>query len=123
MNINILRSFLITSEILKFSALIENNNDPLIITSSKNQKHRIDDIVIRPNMHWISNIGAFVCGNSGESTIYNTPQESELSKAPVILTLYASFNFNSDFNSKQFKELLSCQKKLWLLRQPPVMGG
>ncbi|MDR4511942.1 MAG: hypothetical protein MRJ93_09600 [Nitrososphaeraceae archaeon] len=124
--INISRSYLITSEIIKLSTIVEQNGyDSLIITGTNYQKQRLKDITISPSIYWICNIGEFVYGNSGESTIYNTPKESELSKGPVILTLNASYSFlsNSNSDSKQAEKTLSLQKKLWLLRQPAVMGG
>lgn len=124
--INLSRSYLITSEIIKLSTILEQNSyDSLIITGSKYQKQRLKDIIISPSICWNCNIGEFVCGDSGESAIYNTPKESELSKGPVILTLNASYAFLSNINSdsKQTEKTLSLQKKLWLLRQPAVMGG
>lgn len=129
LKLNISRSYLITSEILKLSTLITKNDyyDLLILTGSKYLKHRLMNISISPSICWTCNIGEFVCRNNGDSIIYNTPQESELSKGPVILTTYVNYFFNSNFNSNSPKpeKLLSfsLQKKIWLLRQPPVMGG
>ena len=112
-SVNLSRSYLVTSEILKLSTIVQPNSyDSLIITGSKYQKQRLEDIIITPNISWTCNIGEFVCGNSGESTIYNTPKESDLSKCPVILTLNTSYVFLSDINSdsKQAEKTISLQK-------------
>jgi len=120
--INISKSYLITSEILKFTALRENDNCAPMITGSKYQKHPLYDLVISPRIFWTSNIGLFVCGNDGDSVIYATPGESGLSRSPVILVLHANYDLFSDKFDEQ--QMSFCdQKKLWLLRQPPVMGG
>ena len=122
MRINISKSYLITSEILKFSALRETDNCSPIITGSNYQKHSLYDIVISPRIFWTSNLGLFVCGNDGDSIIYATPGESGLSRSPLILALHRDYDLNSDKCDEQ--QMSFCdQKKLWLLRQPPVMGG
>lgn len=120
--INISKSYLITSEILKFTALKETNDCSPTITGSKYKEHPLYDVVISPKIFWTSNSGLFVCGNDGDSIVYATPGESGLSRSPVILSIHADYDLNSDKCDEQ--QMSFCdQKKLWLLRQPPVMGG
>lgn len=121
--INISKSYLITSEIIKFTALRETNNcSPTTITGSKYKKHPLYDIVISPRIFWKSNLGQFICGDDGDSILYATPGESGLSRSPVILALYAHYDLNFEQSDEQQMSFYD-QKKLWLLRQPPVMGG
>jgi len=124
--IHISRSYLITSEIIKLSTIVEQNSyDSLIITGTKYQKQRLKDMTISPSICWNCNIGEFVCGNSGESTIYNTPNESDLSKGPVILTLNARYAFLSNINSdsKQAEKTLTLQKKTMVITTASCNGG
>ena len=121
--INALKSYLITSDIIKVSAesnikkSITNNYSSLILTGSNYKKYLIDSIQIQPRIFWKSNIGELVYGNLGQSLIYYTPGESELSKSPVTINLY----FQYDHNLEDLQEaILSDSKKLWMLRQPPL---
>jgi hypothetical protein len=67
--------------------------------------------------------GTFPVGNlSGESIIYLTPREDELSKSPIIITVYAIYNTSFDSNIVKDKILID-RKKMWLLRRPAIMGG
>ncbi|HJS64394.1 MAG TPA: hypothetical protein VJ767_06000 [Nitrososphaeraceae archaeon] len=121
--INISKSYLITSEIIKFTALRETNNcSPTTITGSKYKKHPLYDIVISPRIFWTSNLGQFICGDDGDSVLYATPGESGLSRSPVILSIHADYDLNFEQSDEQQMSFYD-QKKLWLLRQPPVMGG
>jgi hypothetical protein len=127
--IKALKSYLITSDIIKISAesnntknsIINNNNNcPIILTGSNYKKYFIDEIQIQPRIFWKSNIGELVYGNLGQSSIYYTPGESELSKSPITINLY----FQYDHNLQDLQQaILSDSKKLWILRQPPLMGG
>ena len=121
--INALKSYLITSDIIKVSAesnikkSITNNYSSIILTGSNYKKYLIDSIQIQPRIFWKSNIGELVYGNLGQSLIYYTPGESELSKSPVTINLY----FQYDHNLEDLQEaILSDSKKLWMLRQPPL---
>ncbi|MGE5862570.1 MAG: hypothetical protein ACM31H_02255 [Nitrososphaerales archaeon] len=126
--IKALKSYLITTDIIKISAesnntknsIINNNNCSIILTGSNYKKYFIDEIQIQPRIFWKSNIGELVYGNLGQSSIYYTPGESELSKSPIIINLY----FQYDHNLEDIQQaILSDSKKVWILRQPPLMGG
>jgi hypothetical protein len=122
-SINFLKSYLITSDVIKVSA--ESNAkkitvDSIIITGSNYKKYGINGIQIQPRLFWKSNIGKIISGNIGQSLIYYTPSESDLSKSPITLNLY--FQYDHSKNDIQ-QATLSDSKKLWMLRQPPLMGG
>ncbi|HET9805402.1 MAG TPA: hypothetical protein VFP49_00685 [Nitrososphaeraceae archaeon] len=120
-----LKSYLITSDIIKISAeesnniknnSIANNNDnsSIILTGSNYKKYFINNIQIQPRIFWKSNIGELVYGNLGQSSIYYTPGESKLSKSPITITLY----FQYDHNLEDIQQaILSDSKKVWILRQ------
>jgi hypothetical protein len=118
-SIKALKSYLITSDIIKISAEENNNtknsnNSSIILTGSNYKKYFIDGIQIQPRIFWKSTIGELVYGNLGQSFIYYTPGESKLSKSPVTINLY----FQYDHNLEDLQEaILSDSKKLWLLRQ------
>ncbi|HJU59375.1 MAG TPA: hypothetical protein VJ583_06475, partial [Nitrososphaeraceae archaeon] len=89
----------------------------MILTGSNYKKYFIDNIQIQPRIFWKSNIGELVYGNLGQSMIYYTPGESELSKSPITINLY----FQYDHNLEDLQQaILSDSKKLWILRQPPL---
>jgi len=119
---------LITSDIIKISAesndkssiINNNNNSSIILTGSKYKKCFIDGIQIQPRIFWKSNIGELVYGNLGQSLIYYTPGESELSKSPITINLY--FHYDHTLEDLQ-QAILSDSKKLWMIRQPPLMRG
>jgi hypothetical protein len=118
-----LKSYLITSDIIKVSAetntkkSITNNDSSIILTGSNYKKYFIDNIQIQPRIFWKSTIGNLVYGNLGQSLIYYTPGESELSKSPITISLY----FQYDHNLEDFQQaILSDSKKMWMLRQPPL---
>jgi hypothetical protein len=128
--IKALKSYLIASDIIKISAeesnnntknsITNNNNSSIILTGSNYKKYLIDGIQIQPRIFWKSNIGELVYGNLGQSSIYYTPGEPELSKSPITINLY----FQYDHNLEDIQQaILSDSKKVWMLRQPPVMGG
>lgn len=125
-SIKSLKSYLITSDIIKISAEsntknnIINNNSSIILTGSKYKKYFINGIQIQPRIFWKSNIGELFYGNLGETLIYYTPGESELSKSPITINLY--FQYDHTIEDLQ-QAILSDSKKLWILRQPPLMGG
>ncbi len=97
-----------------------NDNSSIILTGSNYKKYFIDGIQIQPKIFWKSNIGELVYGNLGQSLIYYTPGESELSKSPITINLY----FQYDHNLQDLQQaILSDSKKVWILRQPPLMGG
>jgi hypothetical protein len=120
-----LKSYLITSNIIKISAEesnniknnnITNNNDnnSIILTGSNYKKYFINNIQIQPRIFWKSNIGELVYGNLGQSSIYYTPGESNLSKSPITINLY----FQYDHNLEDIQQaILSDSKKVWILRQ------
>ena len=117
-----LKSYLITSDIIKISAeesnnnSITNNNDnsSIILTGSNYKKYFINNIQIQPRIFWKSNIGELVYGNLGQSSIYYTPGESKLSKSPITINLY----FQYDHTKEDIQHaILSDSKKLWMLRQ------
>ncbi|HET7643573.1 MAG TPA: hypothetical protein VFK40_08700 [Nitrososphaeraceae archaeon] len=121
-SLNLLKSYLITSDIVKVSAESNNinsitNKNSIIITGSNYKKYIINEIQIQPKLFWKSSIGDLVYGNIGQSLIYYTPGESDLSKSPLTLNLY--FQYDHSKNDIQ-QATLSDSKKLWMLRQPPL---
>ena len=122
-SIKALKSYLITSDIIKISAeesnntknnSITNNNDnsSIILTGSNYKKYLINHIQLQPRIFWKSNIGELVYGNLGQSSIYYTPGESELSKSPITINLY----FQYDHNLEDLEQaILSDSKKVWIL--------
>ena len=62
---------------------------------------------------------SFLCDNKGNCVIYCTPQENELSKSPVTLSLYEENILDGDYG-KQLS--LVGQKKIGLL-QRNIIGG
>jgi hypothetical protein len=130
-----LKSYLITSDIIKISAESNinnkksitsknnNNNDnisSIILTGPNYKKYFINNIQIQPRIFWDSNIGKLVYGNLGQSVIYYTPGESELSKSPITINLYFQYDHNNLDDLQQQQAILSDSKKLWILRQPPL---
>jgi hypothetical protein len=124
-SIKALKSYLITSDIIKISAeesnntknnSITNNNDnsSIILTGSNYKKYFINHIQLQPRIFWKSNIGELVYGNLGQSSIYYTPGESELSKSPITIDLYIQYDHNLEDIQQA---ILSDSKKVWILRQ------
>ena len=67
-----------------------------------------------------ANSGKLVSGNLGQSLIYYTPGEDDLSQSPLTINLYSQYDHNLE-DLEQATLLDS--KKFWILRQPPLMGG
>jgi hypothetical protein len=120
--IKALKSYLITTDIIKISAesnntnnsITNNNNNSIILTGSYYKKYPIYGIQIQPRIFWKSNIGELVYGNLGQSSIYYTPGQSELSKSPITIDLY----FQYDHNLEDIQQaIFSDRKKIWILRQ------
>jgi len=122
-SINGLKSYLITSDIIKISAekntkeSITKDYSSIILTGSKYKKFFIHGIPVQPRIFWKSNIGDLVYGNLGQSLIYYTPDESRLSKSPITISLY--FQYDPDLENLE-QSILSDTKKIWMLRQPPL---
>jgi hypothetical protein len=68
---------------------------------------------------WSCTDGLFPCDNKGDCVIYCSPQENELSKSPVTLSLYKK-NLLDNNHEKEIS--LVDRKKIWLLRRI-IMGG
>lgn len=128
-----LQAYFLTSEYVKINTIIKNNNSDgndddelsaIYLSGNGYKNHKvIDDVYLQPTLIWESSSGTFPAGNiSGESIIYLTPSEDELSKSPVTLTLYAAYNTSFDNNIVKDKILVD-RKKKWLLRRPAIMGG
>ena len=134
--IKLFKKYLITTEIIKISA--ESNNDTaekknsdnnynnnnssnsVLFTGTNYKKYFLDGIKIEPRLLWEVNSGKLVYGNLGQSLIYYIPGEDDLSKSPLTLNLY----FQYDHNLKDLQQAtLSDSKNMWMLRQPPLMGG
>src|SRR5215211_4475441 len=134
--IKFFKKHLITTEIIKISAECNNNNTArkksnnnyynnnnngsVLLTGTNYKKYFLDGVNIEPRLFWESNSGKLVYGNLGQSLIYYTPSESELSKSPLTLNLY--FQYDHSLEDFQQENLLD-SKKFWILRQPPLMGG
>ena len=127
-----LQAYFLTSEYVKINTTKNNNSDDdnnnglsaIYLNENGYKNHKVIDYVyLQPTLIWESSSGTFPAGNiSGESIIYLTPSEGELSKSPVILTLYAAYNTSFDNNIVKDKILVD-RKKIWLLRRPAIMGG
>ena len=135
--IKFFKKHLITTEIIKISAECNNNNtagkksnnnyynnnnnnSSVLFTGTNYKKYFLDGIIIEPRLFWESNSGKLVYGNLGQSLIYYTPGEDDLSKSPLTLNLY--FQYDHSLEDFQEENLLD-SKKFWILRQPPLMGG
>ncbi len=134
--IKLFKKYLITTEIIKISA--ESNNDTaekknsnnnynnnnnsnsVLFTGTNYKKYFLDGIKIEPRLLWEANSGKLVYGKIGQSLIYYIPGEDDLSKSPLTLNLY--FQYDHDLEDLQ-QATLSDSKKMWMLRQPPLMGG
>jgi hypothetical protein len=97
-----------------------NNNSSVLFTGTNYKKYFLDGVKIEPRLFWESNSGKLVYGNLGQSLIYYTPGEDDLSKSPLTLNLY--FQYDHSLEDLQQASLLD-SKKLWILREPPLMGG
>jgi len=127
--IKFFKKHMITTEIIKISAECNNNttrannynnNNTILFTGTNHKKYFLDGVKIEPRLFWKSNSGKLVYGNLGQSLIYYTPGEDDLSKSPLTLNLY--FQYDHSLEDLQQASLLD-SKKLWILRQPPLMGG
>jgi hypothetical protein len=131
--IKFFKKYLITTEIIKISAEYNNNtsakkrnngdnnnNGYILFTGTNYKKYFLDGVIIEPRLFWESNSGKLVYGNLGQSLIYYTPGEDDLSKSPLTLNLY--FQYDHSLEDFQQENLLD-SKKFWILRQPPLMGG
>lgn len=129
-NIDVNRFF--TSESLKIShnyfanKSITENTENLVVFKIRNISQDICEfkIINCPSFKtfetfWTCTAGSFHCGNNGSSVIYNTPQENELNKSPIILSLYQKNIFDTNY---EMSSSLIDQKEFWLLRGA-VMGG
>jgi hypothetical protein len=125
--IKFFKKHLITTEIVKISAESNtittketNKNSSVMFTGSKYKKYFLEGVQIEPRLFWKSNSGKLVYGYLGQSLIYYTPGEDDLSQSPLTINLYFQYDHNSE--DLQQANLLD-SKKIWILRQPPLMGG
>jgi len=134
--IKFFKKYLITTEIIKISAEFNNdtaekknsnnynnnnnNSNSVLFTGTNYKKYFLDGIKIEPRLLWEANSGKLVYGKIGQSLIYYIPGEDDLSKSPLTLNLY--FQYDHDLEDLQ-QATLSDSKKMWMLRQPPLMGG
>ena len=126
--IKFFKKHLITTEIVKITA--ESNtitttkntyeNNLVLLTGSKYKQYFLEGVQIEPRLFWKSNSGKLVYGNLGQSLIYYTPGEDDLSQSPLTINLY--FQYDHNLEDLEQATLLD-SKKFWILRQPPLMGG
>ena len=132
--IKFFKKHLITTEIIKIFAETNNtttnaknrwnnnnNNNSVLLTGTNYKKYFLDGVEIEPRLFWKSNSGKLVYGNLGQSLIYYTPGEEGLSKSPLTINLY--FQYDHSLEDLQQEASLLDTKKIWILRQPPLMGG
>ena len=131
--IKFFKKHLITTEIIKIFAESNNtntaknkwnnnnNNNSVLLTGTNYKKYYLDGVEIEPRLFWKSNSGKLVYGNLGQSLIYYTPGEEGLSKSPLTINLY--FQYDHSLEDLQQEASLLDTKKIWILRQPPLMGG
>lgn len=111
-----LHGYFITSELVKVNA-IEACGVP-VLSGYGYDLYPVNSVLAEPTLSWQCTSGTFPLGNTGESVIYMAPAETELSKSPVTLTLYAFCNPLGGYEQNAVD-----RKKVWLLRRPAVMGG
>jgi hypothetical protein len=130
--IKFFKKHLITTEIIKIFAECNNNtttaeykwnnnNSSVLFTGTNYKKYFLDGVKIEPRLFWKSNSGKLVYGNLGQCLIYYTPGEEGLSKSPLTINLY--FHYDHSLEELQQEATLLDSKKIWILRQPPLMGG
>jgi hypothetical protein len=130
--IKFFKNHLITTEIIKIFAESNNtnttknkwnnnNNNSVLLTGTNYKKYYLDGVKIEPRLFWKSNSGKLIYGNLGQSLIYYTPGEEGLSKSPLTINLY--FQYDHSLEDLQQEASLLDTKKIWILRQPPLMGG
>jgi hypothetical protein len=131
--IKFFKKHLITTEIIKIFAESNNtnttknkwnnnnNNNSVLLTGTNYKKYYLDGVKIEPRLFWKSNSGKLIYGNLGQSLIYYTPGEEGLSKSPLTINLY--FQYDHSLEDLQQEASLLDTKKIWILRQPPLMGG
>lgn len=91
------------------------NNDKTI------DKFRINNcpVIKIKETFWTSTAGSFPCGGYGNSVIYYSLREKELSKSPITLTLYE----RNLYPQKGEESLYPVdEKRIWILRRG-IMGG
>ena len=84
----------------------------LIIVGNGYRKTKIDEISSPIDLVWDYTAGLMV-NNKGKSVIYYTPSGRELSKSPIVLTLYGE-NQSVDKNEKA--KMVFDKRKIGLLR-------
>lgn len=112
---------LMTSEYVKISSTIMDSKlTDLFIVGNGYKRAKIDGISSSPiDLVWDYTAGLMV-DNKGKSVIYYTPSGRELSKSPVVLTLYGE-NQSVDRNEKA--KIVFDKRKIWLLRRSTCCCG
>ena len=67
---------------------------------------------------WSTTGGSFPCGNKGNSVIFQSPQEKELRKSPITLSISCIFPSSTSYISPKLVD----QRKILLMRKM-VFGG
>ncbi len=121
---------LLSSEYIKISNSISEDvyseNRSSIEFEIKNNDKIIDNFRINncpvikiKETFWTSTAGSFPCGGYGNSIIYYSLKEKELSKSPIILKLYERNLYLQ--NGKESIYPID-EKRIWVLRRG-IMGG
>ncbi len=111
---------LMTSEYVKISSsLMDSKLTDLFIVGNGYRKTKIDEISSPIDLVWDYTAGLMV-NNKGKSVIYYTPSGRELSKSPIVLTLYGE-NQSVDKNEKA--KMVFDKRKIWLLRRSTCCCG
>lgn len=101
------RRYLMTSEYVKMVAHADEKGR-IWLTSGNQEQLPLKDLAPDQDLEWQCSAGDFIGLNTGRSVVYLTPDESELSKSPVSITLQA--------DGKSI-----ATKRFWLLRRSSGM--
>ena len=112
---------LMTSEYVKISSTIMDSKlTDLFLVGNGYRRTKIDEISSSPvDLIWDYTAGLMV-DNKGKSVIYYTPGGRELSKSPVVLTLYGE---NQSIDKNERAKIVFDKRKIWLLRRSTCCCG
>lgn len=124
---------LLSSEYIKISNSISKDvyseNRSAIEFDIKNHDETIDNfridncpVIKIKETFWTSTAGSFPCGGYGNSIIYYSLKEKELSKSPIILKLYERNLYPKESEGSLYPVYPVDEKRIWILRRG-IMGG
>lgn len=99
--------YLMTSEYIKMESYADEKGR-IWLALNEQERVLLDGLLPNLGLEWQCSAGSFAGTNRGNSIIYMTPDESELSKSPITIMLQA-------------EEKRVATRRFWLLRRPSVM--